>query len=271
MTNPYGYDGKRVVVTGGSSGVGAALVELLGEMGASSITIVDRNEPDRGPASTFLQTDLSDPAAVSAIPERIDGPVDVLFNNAGVAGTLPAPTVIAVNVLALRRLSADLLERIPAGGAIVNTASIAGGRWPERLDAISELLAIDDWDEGLAWVEAHPEETADPYSFSKECVQVHTMRSARETMLRQVRTNSVCPAPIDTPLLPDFRVSMTDKVIDWCADQAGGRLATPREVATVLAFLGSEAASYVNGVNMLVDGGFTAGMTTGLIDFAALA
>ena len=47
--------------------------------------------------------------------------------------------------------------------------------------------------------------------------------------------------------------------------------ATPREVATVLAFLGSEAASYVNGVNLLVDGGFTAGMTTGLIDFAALA
>jgi len=164
-----------------------------------------------------------------------------------------------------------LLERIPAGGAIVNTASIAGGRWSERLGAITELLEIEDWEQALAWVDSHPEETTDPYSFSKECVQVHTMRSARETMRRQVRTNSVCPAPIDTPLLPDFRVTMTDKVIAWCADQAAGRLATAREVATVLAFLGSAAASYVNGVNMLVDGGFTAGMTTGLIDYAALA
>jgi NAD(P)-dependent dehydrogenase (short-subunit alcohol dehydrogenase family) len=271
MTNPYGYDGKRVVVTGGSSGVGAALVGVLGELGASSIVIVDRNEPDRGAPGTFLQADLSDPGAVAALPARIEGAVDVLFNNAGVAGTLPARTVMAVNVLALRRLSADLLGRIPLGGAIVNTASIAGGRWPERLDAITELLAIDDWEEALAWVDDHPEDVADPYSFSKECVQVHTMRSARETMQRQVRTNSVCPAPIDTPLLPDFRVTMTDKVIDWCADQANGRLATAREVATVLAFLGSEAASYVNGVNMLVDGGFTAGMTTGLIDFAPLA
>ena len=271
MANPYRYDGKRVVVTGGASGVGAALVEVLSELGASPLVVVDRNEPDGGPATTFLQTDLSDPAAVAALPGRIDGAVDVLFNNAGVAGTLPAPTVMAVNLLALRRLSADLLERIPAGGAIVNTASIAGGRWPERLDAITELLGIEDWAEALAWVDAHPQEAADPYSFSKECVQVHTMRSARDTMRRQVRTNSVCPAPIDTPLLPDFRAVMTDKVIDWCSDQANGRLATAREVATVLAFLGSEAASYVNGVNLLVDGGFTAGMTTGLIDFAALA
>src|SRR5580658_2150587 len=130
MTNPYGYDGKRVVVTGGSSGVGAALVGVLGELGASSIVIVDRNEPDRGAPGTFLQADLSDPGAVAALPARIEGAVDVLFNNAGVAGTLPARTVMAVNVLALRRLSADLLGRIPPGGAIVNTASIAGGRWP---------------------------------------------------------------------------------------------------------------------------------------------
>jgi NAD(P)-dependent dehydrogenase (short-subunit alcohol dehydrogenase family) len=270
MADPFRYEGKHVVVTGGSSGVGAALVTVLADLGAGSITIIDRNPPATG-KHPFLAVDLSDQAAVAGVPDRIEGPVDVLFNNAGVAGTLPTRTVMAVNLLALRSLSAGLLDWIPAGGAIVNTASIAGGRWSERLTAITELLDIDDWDGALAWVDAHPEETADSYGFSKECVQVHTMRSARHTMARQVRTNSVCPAPIDTPLLPDFRSVMTDKVIDWCSDQAAGRLATAREVATVLAFLGSEAAAYVNGVNMLVDGGFTAGMTTGLIDFAALA
>ena len=121
------------------------MVEVLSEMGADPVIIVDRNEPDVGPVGTFLQTDLSDPATVADLPARIDGVVDVLFNNAGVAGTLPAPTVMAVNLLALRRLSSDLLARIPPGGAIVNTASIAGGRWPERLGAITELLAVEDW------------------------------------------------------------------------------------------------------------------------------
>src|SRR5690348_4335832 len=85
------------------------------------------------------------------------------------------------------------------------------------------------------------------------------------------RMNSVCPAPIDTPLLSDFRKTMTDKVIDWNIAQAGGRLMSPHEVALPLAFLGSEAASYVSGVNFVVDGGFGAAMTTGQLDFSALA
>jgi NAD(P)-dependent dehydrogenase (short-subunit alcohol dehydrogenase family) len=64
---------------------------------------------------------------------------------------------------------------------------------------------------------------------------------------------------------------MTDKVIDWNIAQAGGRLMSPREVALPLAFLGSEAASYVSGVNLVVDGGFGAAMATGQLDFSALA
>ena len=81
----------------------------------------------------------------------------------------------------------------------------------------------------------------------------------------------MCPSPIDTPLLDDFRKTMTDKVIDWNVQQGNGQLVTGRQVATVLAFLGSEASSYVNGVNLLVDAGFTAAMTTGQVDFAGLA
>ncbi len=272
MSNPYSYEGKRVVLTGAYSGVGAALLELLAELGAAHLTVLDLKEPS-GPASTFIQTDLSDPAAVDAAIAAITasgGPVDALFNNAGVAATLPPRTVMAVNYLALRRLSEALLDRIPEGGAIANTASIAGGQWPTRKAEIDELLDIAGWDDALTWVDAHPDTITDPYSFSKEVVQVWTMRSSRATMARGVRTNSVCPAPIDTPLLVDFRATMTDKLIDWTVEQANGRLATPLDVARSLAFLGSDAASYVNGTNLLVDAGFTAAMTTGQVDFSAI-
>ena len=86
-----------------------------------------------------------------------------------------------------------------------------------------------------------------------------------------MRTNSVCPTAIDTPLLADFRATMGEKLIDWTIGQATGTVMTPREVATALAFLGSDAASYVNGDDLVADGGFNAAMTTGQVDFSGLA
>src|SRR4051812_43372541 len=269
MSNPFSYEGKRVVVTGAATGVGAGLLDVLAELGAARVTVLDVKAPT-GPNQQFIPTDLSDEAAVDAAIAAIDGPVDALFNNAGVADTLPSETVFKVNFLALRKLSEALLERIPEGGAIVNTASTAGGQWPTRIEMINELLDIDQWDDALAWYEGR-DLGVEPYFFSKELVQVYTMRSSRATMARGVRTNSVCPSPIDTPLLDDFRKTMSDRVIDWSVAQGNGRLVTAREVATVLAFLGSDAAMFVNGVNLLVDAGFTAAMTTNQVDFAGLS
>jgi NAD(P)-dependent dehydrogenase (short-subunit alcohol dehydrogenase family) len=269
MSTLFSYEGKRVVVTGAATGVGAGLLDVLTELGAAHITVLDVKAPT-GPHQQFLPTDLSDPAAVDAAIAAIDGPVHALFNNAGVADTLPRDTVFKVNFLALRKLSEALLDRIPEGGAIVNTASTAGGQWPSRLETITELLDIDDWEKALAWYDGR-DLGVEPYFFSKELVQVYTMRSARSTMARGVRTNSVCPSPIDTPLLVDFRKTMSDKVIDWSVAQGNGKLVTAREVASVLAFLGTEAAAFVNGVNLLVDAGFTAAMATGQADFSSLA
>jgi NAD(P)-dependent dehydrogenase (short-subunit alcohol dehydrogenase family) len=273
MTNPFSYAGKRVVVTGAATGVGAALLDLLAEIGGPDVTVLDVKAPS-GPHARFLETDLSDRAAVDAAVEAIDGPVDVLFNNAGVAATQAPRVVLSVNYLALRRLSEALLDRIPAGGAIVNTASIAGGMWAEHVEQINELLGLGDagdWDASLEWVDANLEGVGgDPYSFSKEVVRVWGMRHSRTTMARGVRTNSVCPAPIDTPLLDDFKATMGEKLIDWTAQQSTGAYMTPREVAAPLAFLGSEAASYVNGHDLVADGGFNAAMATGQVDFSAL-
>jgi NAD(P)-dependent dehydrogenase (short-subunit alcohol dehydrogenase family) len=271
MSNPFSYAGKRVVVTGAATGVGAALLDLLAEIGAPDVTVLDIKAPS-GPHSRFIETNLSDEDAVDAAIDQLDGPVDVLFNNAGVAATQPHRVVLAVNYLALRRLSEALVDRIPTGGAIVNTASIAGGQWASHVDQINELLDLADWDKSLAWIDGNLEAVGgDPYTFSKEVVRVWGMRHSHATIAKGVRTNSVCPAPVDTPLLVDFKATMTEKVIDWTVNQATGTLMTPREVAMPLAFLGSDAASYVNGHDLVADGGFNAAMATGQVDFSGLS
>jgi NAD(P)-dependent dehydrogenase (short-subunit alcohol dehydrogenase family) len=270
MPHPFSYDGKRVIVTGGASGVGAALLDVLAELDVAHVTVVDVREPD-GPHDDYREVDLADEAAVAALAASVDGPVDVLFNNAGVADTSPPHTVIGVNYLALRRLSESLLDRIPDGGAIVNTASTAGGQWATHLAELTQVLELDGWSDTLAWIDTNLEGLGvQPYFFSKELVQLYTLRSSRPTIRRGVRTNSVCPSPIETPLLADFRATMTDTIIDWNISECNGRTVTAREVATVLAFLGSDASVYVNGVNLLVDAGFTAAMTTGQVDFSAI-
>lgn len=267
-TNPFSYEGKRIVLTGAYSGVGAALLELLDDLGAEHITVIDVKEPS-GPASTFLPTDLSSEAAVDAAVAAIDGPVHALFNNAGVAGTMPVPTVMAVNYLAVRQLTEGLAPKMTDGSAVAITASIAGGQWATHLAEIQELFAIEGWDASLAWIDSHPDLFTDAYSVSKECMQVYTMVSARAAQERGMRVNSVCPSPIDTPLLPDFKETMSEKTIDWCIEQSG-RVAQPRDIALVLAFLGCDASGFVNGVNLNVDLGFSAGMAMGQLDFGAL-
>lgn len=271
MTHPFTYQGLRVVVTGAARGVGAALLELLAELDVAHVTAIDRNPPS-APHDAFLATDLSDEAAVRDVVANIDGPVHALFNNAGVADTQPPETVLAVNYLALRTLSEGLLDRMPEGGAIVNTASTAGGLWRKRAKEINSLLdidVVDGWAAPLQWFEANQATLGQtPYNFSKEVVVVHGLRSSRPTMQRGVRTNTVCPGPIDTPLLPEFRQTTSDKIIDWNIREMGGRAVSAREVATALAFLGSPAASYVNGVALDIDGGFNAAMATGQLDLS---
>jgi NAD(P)-dependent dehydrogenase (short-subunit alcohol dehydrogenase family) len=271
MTHPFSYEGRRVVVTGGSRGVGAALLEVLAELGAAQVTVIDLNAPG-GPQDSFIATDLGDEAAVRAAIAAVEGPVHALFNNAGVADTSAPQTVIAVNYLALRTLTEGLLDLMPESGAIVNTASMAGNLWKKRAERIDELLSLDladGWAPSLAWFEeAAAGLEQGPYNFSKEIVERYTQRLARPLIRRGLRINSVCPGPIDTPLLRDFRATSGDQINDWMIREMAGRPVSAREVASVLAFLGSPGASYINGSNVDIDGGFAAAAATRQVDYS---
>ncbi|HEY1842489.1 MAG TPA: SDR family oxidoreductase [Mycobacterium sp.] len=269
MSPIINYENKTVVVTGAATGVGAALVDRLRAAHAGRVIALDIKTCTE-PIHEFILADLSDPAAIDDAIHRLPDGIDVLFNNAGVAATLPLPVVIGVNVLAPRRLIAGLHQRMPAGSAVVNTASTAGGGFTERLPQILELLGIDDWSQALDWVEAHPGLTQNVYGFSKECAQVLTLLQATPLAKHGIRINSVCPGLIDTPLIADFQTSMGAPILDWMTSQSGGRKARPDEIADALAFLGSDAASYINGTNLLIDNGFSAAITTNQIDYSTM-
>jgi NAD(P)-dependent dehydrogenase (short-subunit alcohol dehydrogenase family) len=269
VSKPFDFSSKHVVITGGATGIGHALLHLLAETGSPHVTVLDLKHP-AGPHDTFIETDLSDPAAIDAAVAQVNGPVNVLFNNAGVAATQSTEVVMAVNYLAPRRLTESLLPQIPTGGAIVNTASIAGNLWANHLQEINELLDIDGWEVSLEWIRSHSGSDRvieDSYGFSKEVVRVWGMRHSRRTIKSGVRMNSVCPAPVDTPLLKDFTTTMGAEVIRWTISQGTGIIMSAREVAMPLAFLGSDASTYVNGHDLIVDGGFTASLNTDQLDF----
>ena len=106
------YENKTVVVTGAATGVGAALVDRLRAAHAEQIIALDI-KPCNGPIDQFIPADLSDPVAIDDAIHPLPESIDVLFNNAGVAATLPLRVVIGVNVLAPRRLIARLHQRMP--------------------------------------------------------------------------------------------------------------------------------------------------------------
>jgi NAD(P)-dependent dehydrogenase (short-subunit alcohol dehydrogenase family) len=263
------YSGKTVVITGAATGVGAELVTLLRGAGPERIIAVDIKACD-GPVDDTIITDLADPEAIDDMILRLPAIVDTLFYNAGVAATLPPEVVMAVNVLAPRKLITAASDRMPPGGAVVITASAAGNRYVDHLAEIQELLAISDWHEALAWVRDRTVFAEEPYGFSKECAQVLTLQWAPMLLRRGIRLNSVCPGLIDTPLFSDFVATMGQPILDWMVSQSGGRRAAPAEVANVLAFIGSDAASYISGSNIIADYGFTAAVLTNQIDYSTL-
>ncbi len=244
---------KTIVVTGVSSGIGAEVARLARSQGASVIGI-DRNEPGMT-LDGFVKADLGDTASIDAAVAQLPARVDALCNIAGVPGTADGALLARVNYLGLRHLCERTLERMPAGGAIVNIASILGAEWPQRLAQHKELAAVRGFEAGQAWLRDHPVPQETCYQYFKEALLVWTFAQSQPWFLEHsVRMNCVAPGPVFTPILGDF-VSMLGEERVQRDSVRMKRPAYADEVAPVVAFLCSDASRWISGVNIPVDGG----------------
>jgi NAD(P)-dependent dehydrogenase (short-subunit alcohol dehydrogenase family) len=258
MTDRIRLDGKVAVVTGAAGVIGSATIRLLAERGAR-IVAVDRREQD-------LQTAIKDlPASADAFAVAADvtsedevaeyvraavdkfGTIDVFYNNAGIEGDIKPITeyslesfrkVIDVNVvgvfLGMKHVLPVMLKQNK--GSIINTASIAGLMG-------SPMIAV--------------------YSASKHAVIGLTKTAAWECTGTGVRVNCVCPGLIESRMLSTILQGRNggnapppnDKIVERIPAR---RLGQGSEVASIVAFLASDEASYVSGSAYTVDGGRTA-------------
>lgn len=240
-----------IVVTGAASGIGAALADVLRREGRPVIGL------DRVASDDIIGCDLADPAAIAGavdgLPDRLGG----LANVAGVPGTAPARTVLRVNVLGPRLLADALGARLEPSAAIVNVASVAAHRNTQAPAALARLMGVRDVDGIDAWLAEHPIDGPAAYDTSKRVLVDWTALYAAQHVGRGIRCLSVSPGPVETPILGDFATSMGQDSMDRSV-AAVGRHGRPEEIAAVVAFALSPSASWLNGIDIPVEGGLFA-------------
>lgn len=267
MSDIWSYAGKRVVIAGCFSGMGEACARELVRLGAE-VHGVDI-KPSPVTLASFTQVDLKDTAAIEAAVEAIGGQVDAVFNCAGLPQTFPAVDVVSVNFIGIRHWTNQWIPRIRPGGAIVTVSSNAAMNYHARLALLKEFVAIEDPVAALEWVHSHLDAVADGYGFSKEALVVWTQQRGVDLIKQGIRINATLPSPTATPMMKDFEVVAGTKILEIFA-LPSGRQSTAEEQAWPLVFLNSPAARFISGVCLPVDGAFTGGVNTGLIDLPAL-
>lgn len=223
------FDGKRALVTGAGSGIGAAVARLLASEGAEVVAADIRG--------TDLELDVRDEEQVAAAVRD----VDVLVNVAGIGSTTNAPDtpldvwedVFAVNArgtfLCCKHAIPSMIER--GGGSIVNVASVAA------LVGLRNRAA---------------------YCASKGAVVALTRALAVDHVGDGIRVNAVCPGTVDSPWVRRLVEEAGESLDELRARQPLGRLGMPEEIAEAIAYLASDAAAFVTGTVLVIDGGLTA-------------
>lgn len=241
---PGRFAGRRALVTGGASGIGAAVAARLAAEGAAVVAL-DRawaDGPDRVVADVRDETVVD--AAVGEAVERLGGAPDVLVNAAGV-----------YRVRSLLDTSADEWDDVQAinlrGTFLVATAAVRAGLGPGVIVNLSSVAAY----EGSA------NEPSGAYNASKAGVSNLTQQMAAEWAVRGIRVVAIAPGVIDTPMLrlmddPAAGRAYVDSAVPL------RRLGTAAEVAAVVCFAASAEAAYLTGITIVVDGGLLGSRST---------
>jgi NAD(P)-dependent dehydrogenase (short-subunit alcohol dehydrogenase family) len=251
-------ENKVAIITGAGSGQGKASAKLFAKEGAKVI-IAEWNEEngkaveqeinDSGNESIFIKTNISDERNVTALVNQVIelyGRIDILFNNAGIgfsarskykmAPLLETPledwnNILAINLNGTYLMSKHILPIMinQMSGSVVNNSSLNG------------LLGVSG---------------ADAYSASKGGVIALTRVMAVDYGKYNIRVNCICPGAIDTPMISE--VLDDPEIAKNYASGPLGRVGKPEEIANAALFLSSDESSYITGLIMPVDGGWSA-------------
>jgi NAD(P)-dependent dehydrogenase (short-subunit alcohol dehydrogenase family) len=256
-------EGKVALITGAGSGIGRASAIHMAQAGAAVMCSDIDSQAAEGTVALISEAggradgmglDVTSAQEMrEAIKRTISnlGDINVLFNNAGVGSGFGWDQTIAVNLTGVFHglsIGAPLLaER--GGGVIINTASIAG--------MIALMTPPVDEDEDAEEADPDAEAGIGAYVAAKHGVVGLTKQFAVNYGSQGVRVNAIAPGFIVTPMTAEFRAEQAGE--DFLVDlHPMGRLGQPEEIASVATFLASSDASFINGITLPVDGGYTA-------------
>src|SRR5690349_8289719 len=193
LFDAFRYDGKRVLVVGGATGMGAAVAELAQDAGAEVVVM------DRAPVTLAgvkaISLNLAERESIDTALDECGGPINVLFSCAGVADGTPG--IERINFIGHRYLIDRIIEKdlMPRGGAIGLISSAAGLGWQNNLPKLKEYLDITDWDAAVQWTADNMKQD---YLWSKLSVNAYVAREAVNFLKKGIRINAILPGPTDT-------------------------------------------------------------------------
>jgi len=252
----FRFDGKRVLVVGGATGMGAAAAELALDAGAK-VVVMDYADVKLAGVET-IKLNLAEKASIDAAVDAC-GPVDVHLACAGVADGTPG--IERINYVGHRHM----IDRMIAAGTLGRGASIgfissaAGLGWEKNLADLQGLLDTPDFDEAVAWIEKNEKAN---YYWMKQAVCAYVSSQAYPMLKRGIRINAICPGPTDTPLAQANKETWLSFGADYRED-LGIQASSPLEQAYPLLFLCSDAASAINGITLISDAGYMSSGITG--------
>ena len=257
LFDAFRYDGKRVVVVGGATGMGRAAAELVKDAGAD-VVVMDFAEVTLD-GVTAIQVNLADRASIDAAVDACGGKVDALFSCAGVADGTPG--IERINFIGHRHLIDRMVDTgmLGRGAAIGFISSAAGLGWESNLGELNELLDVTDFDDATKWTQ---EKGWADYFHMKQAICAYVARESMSFLKQGIRINAICPGPTDTPLARANEEMWLGFGSDF-REELGTDPSTPLEQASVLVFLCSDAAAAINGQTIVSDEGYFAAGVTG--------